>query len=123
MIKTIFTDYRTAFIVGIILAVTIFIALFSRYLTANYINKLVIYKQIDPTSYVFAKNVITAIIYLVGISFALVQIPEMKIVGHSLLAGAVDNRTPEEILNNVPEVVSRVVALGNSSVTLKAWAY
>ncbi|HSN09191.1 MAG TPA: hypothetical protein VLS85_09135, partial [Hanamia sp.] len=35
----------------------------------------------------------------------------------------IDNRTPEDLRNNVPEVISRVTALGNSSVILKAWAY
>ncbi|WP_317193669.1 mechanosensitive ion channel family protein [Marivirga atlantica] len=197
-------------------------------------------KHIDPTSYVFATKLITAIIFIIGISFALIQIPEMKTLGHSLLAGAgilslvaglasqqalsnimsgflivifkpfkindritfnqtytgtveeinlrqvvlrdfennrivvpnsvissnvivntnlndtrvckmieigigynsdigralkimeeevikhplhVDNRTAEDLENDVPEVISRVIALGNSSVTLKVWAY
>jgi small conductance mechanosensitive channel len=240
MIKSIFTDFRTLLIVGIIFVATIIIAFTFKHLSEKYIKKLVLTKHIDPTSYVFAKKVITAIIYIIGISFALVQIPEMKIVGHSLLAGAgilslvaglasqqalsnimsgflivmfkpfkindritfnqtytgiveeinlrqvvlrdfennrvivpnsvistqvivnanltetkvckmieigvgydsdlgkalkimeeeiikhplhLDNRTAEDIQNNVPEVTSRVVALGNSSVTLKAWAY
>ncbi|NHN27728.1 mechanosensitive ion channel family protein [Flavobacterium jejuense] len=240
MIKTIFTDFRTVLIVGIIMVITIVIAFSFKHLSEKYIKKLVLTKHIDPTSYVFAKKVFTAIIYLIGISFSLVQIPEMKIIGHSLLAGAgilslvaglasqqalsnimsgflivmfkpfkindkitfnqtytgiveeinlrqvvlrdfennrvivpnsvistqvivnanlietkickmieigvsydsdlgkalkimeeeiikhplhIDNRTAEDIQNNLPEVVSRVVALNNSSVTLKAWAY
>ena len=240
MIQLIFRDFRTLFIIGIIMAVTLVIAYSFKYLTEKFIEKQVLTKHIDPTSYVFAKKVITAIIYIIGVSFALVQIPEMKIVGHSLLAGAgilslvaglasqqalsnimsgflivmfkpfkindritfnqsytgiveeinlrqvvlrdfennrvivpnsvistqvivnanltetkvckmieigvgydsdlgkalkimeeeiikhplhIDNRTAEDIQNNVPEVVSRVVDLGNSSVTLKAWAY
>ncbi|WP_338359719.1 mechanosensitive ion channel family protein [Yeosuana marina] len=204
------------------------------------INELVATKHIDPTSYVFATKLITAIIFIIGISFALIQIPEMKTLGHSLLAGAgilslvaglasqqalsnimsgflivifkpfkindritfnqtytgtveeinlrqvvlrdfennrivvpnsvissnvivntnlndtrickmieigigynsdighalkimeeevikhplhIDNRTAEDKENNVPEVISRVTALGNSSITLKVWAY
>ena len=35
----------------------------------------------------------------------------------------IDIRTPEDIENGIPEVTSRVIALANSSVTLKAWAY
>ena len=240
MIKSIFTDFRTALILGIIIVLTIVIAFSFNYLSGKYIKKLALTKHIDPTSYFFAKKVITAIIYLIGISFALIQIPEMKTVGHSLLAGAgilslvaglasqqalsnimsgflivmfkpfkindritfnqtytgiveeinlrqvvlrdfennrvivpnsvistqvivnsnltetkvckmieigigyssdigkalkimeeeimkhplhIDNRTIEDKQNNIPEVVSRVVALGNSAVTLKAWAY
>ncbi|KAB5488299.1 mechanosensitive ion channel family protein [Flagellimonas hadalis] len=240
MTTSIFTDFRTLLIIVLIIVATIVSAYSFKYLTEKYIKKLVLTKHIDPTSYVFAKKVITAIIYIIGMSFALVQIPEMKIVGHSLLAGAgilslvaglasqqalsnimsgflivmfkpfkindritfnqtytgvveeinlrqvvlrdfennrvivpnsvistqvvvnanltetkvckmieigigydsdigkalkimeeeimkhplhIDNRTAEDKQNNVPEVVSRVVALGNSSVTLKAWAY
>ena len=240
MIKSIFTDFRTALIVVIISISTIVIAYSFKYLSERYIKKRTLTNHIDPTSYVFARKVITAVIYLIGISFALVQIPEMKIVGHSLLAGAgilsliaglasqqalsnimsgflivmfkpfkindritfnqnftgiveeinlrqvvvrdfennrvivpnsvistqvivnanltetkvckmieigvgydsdigkalkimeeeiikhplhVDNITAEDIQNNLPEVTCRVVALGNSSITLKAWAY
>ncbi|WP_418498323.1 mechanosensitive ion channel family protein [Flagellimonas sp.] len=240
MTTSIFTDFRTLLIIVLIIVATIVSAYSFKYLTEKYIKKLVLTKHIDPTSYVFAKKVITAIIYIIGMSFALVQIPEMKIVGHSLLAGAgilslvaglasqqalsnimsgflivmfkpfkindritfnqtytgvveeinlrqvvlrdfennrvivpnsvistqvvvnanltetkvckmieigigydsdigkalkimeeeimkhplhIDNRTAEDKQNNVPEVVSRVVALGNSSITLKAWAY
>jgi small-conductance mechanosensitive channel len=35
----------------------------------------------------------------------------------------VDNRSPEEIQENKPEVMVRVVALANFSVTLKAWVW
>ena len=240
MTKSIFIDLKTLVIIGIIIIATIVIAYSFKYLTEKYIKKLVLTRHIDPTSYVFAKKVITAIIYLIGVSFALVQIPEMKIVGHSLLAGAgilslvaglasqqalsnimsgflivmfkpfkindritfnqtytgiveeinlrqvvlrdfennrvivpnsvistqvvvnanlietkvckmieigigydsdigkalkimeeeivkhplhIDNRSAEDIQNNIPEVVCRVIALGNSSITVKAWAY
>jgi small-conductance mechanosensitive channel len=88
MIHTIFTDFRTAIAAGFIIIVTIFIAFIFNYLAGRYIKKLVLSKQIDPTSYLFAKKIIVAIIYMMGLSFALVQIPEMKIVGHSMLAGA-----------------------------------
>tara|TARA_R110000850_G_scaffold269970_1_gene402623 strand:+ start:126 stop:896 length:771 start_codon:yes stop_codon:yes gene_type:complete len=211
-----------------------------KYVSKKKINSLVRTKHIDPTSYVFATKLITAIIFIIGISFALIQIPEMKTLGHSLLAGAgilslvaglasqqalsnimsgflivifkpfkindritfnqtytgtveeinlrqvvlrdfennrivvpnsvissnvivntnlndtrickmieigigynsdiaqalkimeeevlkhplhIDNRTEEDKENNVPEVIARVTALGNSSITIKVWAY
>lgn len=226
--------------VGFIILMTIAIAFVFKYVAERYIRKLVLSKHIDPTSYLFIKKIIIAIIYIVGLSFALVQIPELKIVGHSMLAGAgilslvaglasqqalsnimsgilivmfkpfkindrisfgesyigrveeinlrevvirdfennrvivpnsvistqiiinenlidtkvckmieigigydsdigkalkimeeevinhplhIDNRTAEEKENNVPEVISRVVGLGNSSISLKVWAY
>lgn len=209
-------------------------------ITLKKIKALIVTKHIDPTSYVFVTKLITAIIYIVGISIALTQIPAMKTLGKSLLAGAgilslvaglasqqalsnimsgflivlfkpfkindkitfnqnytgtveeinlrhvvlkdlennrivvpnsmisnnvivntnlndtkvckmieigigyssdiglalkimeeevlqhplhIDNRTPEDIENNVPEIIARVIALGNSSITLKVWAY
>lgn len=240
MINSIFTDVRTMIAVGFIILMTIAIAFVFKYVAERYIRKLVLSKHIDPTSYLFIKKIIIAIIYIVGLSFALVQIPELKIVGHSMLAGAgilslvaglasqqalsnimsgilivmfkpfkindrisfgesyigrveeinlrevvirdfennrvivpnsvistqiiinenlidtkvckmieigigydsdigkalkimeeevinhplhIDNRTAEEKENNVPEVISRVVGLGNSSISLKVWAY
>ena len=48
------------------------------------------------------------------------KIMEEEISKHPL---HIDNRTPEDLRNNVPEVISRVIALGNSSVVIKAWAY
>lgn len=240
MINSIFTDVRTTIAVGFIILMTFTIAFVFKFVAERYIRKLVLSKHIDPTSYLFIKKIIIAIIYMVGLSFALVQIPELKIVGHSMLAGAgilslvaglasqqalsnimsgilivmfkpfkindrisfgdtyigrveeinlrevvirdfennrvivpnsvistqiiinenlidtkvckmieigigydsdigkalkimedevinhplhIDNRTAEEKENNVPEVISRVVGLGNSSISLKVWAY
>lgn len=240
MINSIFTDVRTTIAVGFIILMTFTIAFVFKFVAERYIRKLVLSKHIDPTSYLFIKKIIIAIIYMVGLSFALVQIPELKIVGHSMLAGAgilslvaglasqqalsnimsgilivmfkpfkindrisfgdtyigrveeinlrevvirdfennrvivpnsvistqiiinenlidtkvckmieigigydsdigkalkimedevinhplhIDNRTAEEKENKVPEVISRVVGLGNSSISLKVWAY
>ncbi|MEC7265053.1 MAG: mechanosensitive ion channel family protein [Bacteroidota bacterium] len=240
MTDSFFSDFKTVIIIGIIIALTICFALVFKYLSKKKINNLVATKHIDPTSYLFATKLITAIIFIIGISFALIQIPEMKTLGHSLLAGAgilslvaglasqqalsnimsgflivifkpfkindritfnqtytgtveeinlrqvvlrdfennrivvpnsvissnvivnsnlndtrickmieigigynsdigqalkimeeevinhplhIDNRTKEDIENHVPEVISRVTALGNSSITLKVWAY
>lgn len=74
-------------IVFIILS-TIIISILFNWLMHRFIKKSLIEHHKDLTSYLFIKHIITAIIYLVGIAFALVQIPEFKIVGHSLLAGA-----------------------------------
>ena len=240
MTNSFFSDFKTVIIIGIIIALTICFALVFKYVSKKKINSLVRTKHIDPTSYVFATKLITAIIFIIGISFALIQIPEMKTLGQSLLAGAgilslvaglasqqalsnimsgflivifkpfkindritfnqtytgtveeinlrqvvlrdfennrivvpnsvissnvivntnlndtrickmieigigynsdiaqalkimeeevlkhplhIDNRTEEDKENNVPEVIARVTALGNSSITIKVWAY
>ncbi|MCW2120560.1 mechanosensitive ion channel family protein [Flavobacterium sp. 7A] len=238
--KTLYFDFTLLITIGVIVIITITLALIFKYIAENFIHKEIFCKHIDPTSYIFVKKIISTIIYVVGFSFALEQIPEMKIIGHSLLAGAgilslvaglasqqalsnvmsgflivlfkpfkindritfggtytgtveeinlrqvvirdpennrvivpnslisnqvvinanltetkickmieigigyssdinkalkileeeiekhplhIDNRTVSEIANKVPKVISRVVALGDSSVTLKAWAY
>lgn len=88
MINTILTDFRTAFIIALIVVITIIIAIVFKYSFEKHIRSRIMSKNIDATSHLFAKKIITSVIYIVGFSFALVQIPEMKIVGHSLLAGA-----------------------------------
>ncbi len=240
MYKTIFTDFRTTSFIILILTITVIIFLIFRYSAEKHLQKLTSSKHIDYMSFMFAKKIIYAIIISVGISLALAQIPEMRIVGHSMLAGAgiisfvlgmaskqalsniisgflivifkpfkinhritinkaytgiveeitlrhiivrdfdnnrviipnsvvskeiivntdmteskvckkievgisynsdiekalkimenevikhplhIDNRSAEDVQNNVPEVISRVVALGDSSVSLKVWAY
>jgi len=45
-------------------------------------------KEYDATGFKFLKHLIITIIYILGIAFALIQIPEFKIIGHSFLAGA-----------------------------------
>ena len=45
---------------------------------------------------------------------------EEEVLKHPL---HIDNRTEEDKENNVPEVIARVTALGNSSITIKVWAY
>ena len=48
------------------------------------------------------------------------QIMEDEVVKHPL---HIDNRSPQDIENDVPIVTARVIALADSSVTLKIWAY
>lgn len=240
MFLTIFKDLYTLINISVILAITISISIVFNYFTNKYIKKNTLSKHLDPTSFIFAKKLIIVIIYLVGLSFALIQIPELKTLGSSLLAGAgilsvavgiasqqtlsniisgflivlfkpfrindkiiiqgnytgiveeinlrqvvirdfennrviipnsiinsqivvnttltdekvckmieigisytsdidkamkiiaeeiikhplhIDNRTPEDIKNGIPEVITRVISLSDSSVIIKAWAY
>ena len=45
-------------------------------------------KEYDATGFKFLKHLIITMIYILGFAFALIQIPEFKIIGHSVLAGA-----------------------------------
>ncbi|MDD4609853.1 MAG: mechanosensitive ion channel family protein [Bacteroidaceae bacterium] len=49
-----------------------------------------------------------------------IDVMREEIMKHPLL---LDNRTAEERTNNVPQVIIRVIKLGDSSITLKAWAW
>ena len=83
-----FESFRTAIAAGLILLATFLIALAFNYFVGRYITRAIRTRHIDPTSSQFARHVVTAVIYIVGFGLALVQIPEMRIVGHSMLAGA-----------------------------------
>ena len=88
MIKKIILESDIAIHIIVVMAITIALGIVFNYLADRYIKKSSLSKHLDPTSFVFARKIISDIIYIVGISFALVQIPALKTVGHSLLAGA-----------------------------------
>ncbi|WKD85045.1 Small-conductance mechanosensitive channel [Polaribacter huanghezhanensis] len=88
MIHKYFTEFRTESMIVVIILSTIFIATLFNWLMHRLVKKSLIEHHKDLTGYLFIKHIITALIYIIGLAFALVQIPEFKIVGHSLLAGA-----------------------------------
>ena len=62
--------------------------------------------RIDEISVHFLRRLLIAGIYLIGISAALTHIPEFKIIGHSLLAGAgiltvVGGLASQQVLSNI----------------------
>ncbi|KKL25276.1 hypothetical protein LCGC14_2406970, partial [marine sediment metagenome] len=63
-------------------------------------------KKVDQTTLGFAQRLVSITIYTVGISAALTHIPELKIIGHSGLAGAgimtiVAGLASQQILGNI----------------------
>lgn len=88
MINKLLLESAVIIHIVIIIIITITIASVFNYYTRKYIMKNIKSRRTDPTSLVFVKKFILAVIYIIGISFAFVQIPTMKIVGHSLLASA-----------------------------------
>ena len=71
-----------------ILLSSIIIAVFFNKLFILYFNKRISNLKGDPTNYKFLRHAISAIIYLVGIGFAIHSIPTLKAVANSILAGA-----------------------------------
>ena len=88
MFKNFISESGIVIHISVIVALTVLLAFIFNNLTNRYIKRNTTTKHLDPTSFLFAKKFIIAVIYIVGVSFALVQIPELKIIGHSLLAGA-----------------------------------
>lgn len=86
--KILFTEFRTITYMVIIGLATVVVALLFNWFMRRYVKRSFTSHHKDLTGYQFFKHIITAIIYIVGVAAALVQIPELKIVGHSLLAGA-----------------------------------
>lgn len=88
MIKSIFGDLQTLLeFCGILLA-TIGVAWFFNFIFQRVIKREIKKLAADPTSYQFIRHFLTAIIYLIGIGWALLTLPNMKTVAHTLLAGA-----------------------------------
>ncbi len=55
---------------------------------ANFFKKSSIVMKNDPTSYKFLRHFVRAIIYIVGFSWAISEVPSLKTLSNSLLAGA-----------------------------------
>lgn len=70
-------------ILGTILAAFIFNRLFRRF-----IRRSTLIVRNDPTSYQFLRHAVTAVIYIVGFSWAVYTLPGLRTVANSLLAGA-----------------------------------
>lgn len=81
-------DFRLIVAIVIILVITVILATVIDKLFIGFIRRRIGVKDFDSTGYKFLKHLIITVVYILGIAFALIQIPEFKIIGHSLLAGA-----------------------------------
>ena len=82
------TDLKLFATISLILFCTFLLGTIVDKLLKRFLYKGLTHKDFDITGFKFLKHLIITIIYILGASFALVQIPEFKIIGHSLLAGA-----------------------------------
>ena len=76
------------FSIVVILLATLLLAKIAKITFNRAINRGKKSSNYDPTGLIFAKRCIVIIIYMFGSGLVLAKIPEFKIVGHSLLAGA-----------------------------------
>lgn len=79
--------HDTAVFLAIILVTVLIVYLFNR-ISKRYVNGSSRILNSDPVKYVFLRRSISTVIYLVGISVAIYNIPGLRILAKSLLAGA-----------------------------------
>ncbi|MCB0669881.1 MAG: mechanosensitive ion channel family protein [Saprospiraceae bacterium] len=73
--------------ISIVLVITLLVSFIYNRIIGRYISRES-QRDKDHTSLQFMRHVGTALIYLIGLAFALSQIPSLRSMGHSLLAGA-----------------------------------
>jgi small-conductance mechanosensitive channel len=76
-----------ALFLGVIAATIVLAAIFS-WLFRRFLKRSTIIIRNDPTNYIFLRHAITGLIYIVGISWAVYTVPNMRAIANSLLAGA-----------------------------------
>jgi len=99
-------DFRLIAIIGSILLITIISNWIVNRAISQVSNAKLDKSNFDKTTLRFIKQLKSFTIYTLGISAALTQIPEFKIIGHSLLAGAgiltvVGGLASQQILGNI----------------------
>lgn len=71
-----------------IIAITIIVAFVFQRIFTRFIQRSSIVMRNDPTNYKFLKHVLSAVIYILGFSWAIYTFPPLRTVANSLLAGA-----------------------------------
>lgn len=88
MLNKLFTDFADfALFFAIILATVVTAFVFNR-LFQRFIKRSTLIIRNDPTNYQFLRHAITAVIYLIGIGWAVYAVPGLRNIANSLLAGA-----------------------------------
>lgn len=76
-----------ALFIGII-AVTILAAAIFSWLFRRFLKRSTGIIKNDPTNYIFLRHAISGLIYIIGFSWAVYSMPDMRAIANSLLAGA-----------------------------------
>ncbi|MFO7744413.1 MAG: mechanosensitive ion channel family protein [Psychroflexus sp.] len=71
-----------------IVVITFVIALLFNKFYFAFLRKRAAYLKNNPTKYSFLGHFLTAMIYIIGFSFAIISVPQLKTIATSLLAGA-----------------------------------
>lgn len=77
--------------VGLFLAIaigTVMTAVIVNWLFRRFLKRSSLIMRNDPTNYVFLRHALTALIYVLGFSWAIYTLPNLRAIANSLLAGA-----------------------------------
>lgn len=88
MKETFIQEFKILLIFVSIVIATIVVAWIFNFVFNRYIKRNIKKIDADPTNYQFIRHFISGIIYMVGVGWALLTLPNMKTVAHTLLAGA-----------------------------------
>jgi small-conductance mechanosensitive channel len=99
-------EFRQLAVVGVILAITVIVNWVAHVAVRRASLSKLARDSLDTTILNFAQRLITVVIYGTGIGASLTHIPELKIVGHSLLTGAgiltvVGGLASQQVLGNI----------------------
>ena len=72
----------------IITAGTVITAIVVNWLFRRFLKRSTLIMRNDPTNYVFLRHALTGLIYVLGFSWAIYSLPNLRAVANSLLAGA-----------------------------------
>jgi small-conductance mechanosensitive channel len=106
MFNHIHGDFRTPIIIVSILIVTVLAEWIIKHMINRGFATILASHKPDQTSFRFLRHLVSSGVYVIGISAALTQIPEFRVIGHSLLAGAgiltvVGGLASQQVLSNV----------------------
>lgn len=99
-------EFRQLAVVGVILVITVVLNWVAHVAVKRASLSKLARDSVDTTVLNFAQRLITVVIYGTGIGASLTHIPELKIVGHSLLTGAgiltvVGGLASQQVLGNI----------------------
>jgi small conductance mechanosensitive channel len=99
-------DFRLLTIMATILVITFLMAWIMNHLISRTLMARLNKAHIDLITVNFIRRFVNIVIYFIGISAALTQIPEFEVIGHSLLAGAgimtvVGGLASQQVLSNI----------------------
>lgn len=99
-------DFRLVSVLVTIIAITALVRWAAMAIFNRIESSKLTHESVDKTAISFARRLISAVIWGVGLGACLTHIPELKIVGHSLLTGAgiltlVSGLASQQVLGNI----------------------